>query len=66
VFHLSDEVLRDCCNCGATDKMHKMLTRFMTISKKNRKPEPGQITEDFIEEARLDLHQQKNDLDKKR
>ena len=67
VFHLADETLDECSKCGSADTMKKLLTAFRTTPKKSsRRHKTGEITEQFIEDARSDLVHQKTELDKKR
>lgn len=67
MFHLVDESLTECTHCGSADTMKKLLTAFRTTTKKALRPtKAGELTEQFIEDARADLAQQKTDLDKKR
>jgi putative FmdB family regulatory protein len=66
IFHLSDEVVSECPKCEIPETLIKILTGFTTSKKTTRKPRTGEITEDFIKEATLDLKQQKKDsLDKR-
>lgn len=66
VFHLADETQKQCELCGATDSLSKVLTRFTTKSTKSHKPRVGDVTEDFIKDARQELDQQKDALNKNR
>jgi|TARA_Y100000310_G_scaffold114000_1_gene112446 hypothetical protein len=40
----------------------KVLTNFLSNKKKTTKTKVGQITEDFIQDARQDLEQQKQKM----
>lgn len=62
IFHLSDEVETDCPYCYAKESLTKILTRFHTGQKTNKKQKVGKITEQFIEDSRQELKQQKNKL----
>ncbi|MAL45798.1 FmdB family zinc ribbon protein [Hyphomonas sp.] len=65
-FHLSDEVETDCPKCGMKDTLKKVLTKFRTDQKSNKKQKVGNLTEEFIEDSRQELQQQKNELNKDR
>ena len=66
VFHLSDEVTPECPGCSAPKGLVKLLTKFTTDRKQSSKPKTGELTEEFIQDARQELDQQKQDLDKNR
>tara|TARA_R100001224_G_scaffold36586_2_gene20767 strand:- start:16 stop:264 length:249 start_codon:yes stop_codon:yes gene_type:complete len=65
-FHPSDEVETDCPKCGAKDTLEKILTTFRTTHKSNKKQKVGKVTEEFINDSRQELQQQKNKLNKDR
>ena len=64
VAHLSTEVLEDCPKCESLGSLTKQLTTFRaTTSKSNtRSQKVGEVTEEFIKDARSELQQQKKDL----
>lgn len=64
--HLSSEVETDCSNCNSDDTLVKLLTNFSTRKKSNKQQKAGQLTEEFIEDSRQELEQQKNELNKDR
>jgi len=67
IFHLADEVASDCSACGVPETLIKILTNFTTNRKKNKKTHsPGEVTENFIKEAKIELKQQKEDARNKR
>lgn len=66
LFHLSDETVDECPNCGSTGTLVKSVTTFTTPTKKKIASKIGSITEEFIREASHDLGQQKEELNKKR
>jgi len=66
VFHLSDETVTECPGCSAPKGLVKLLTKFTTARKQSSKPKTGELTEEFIQDARQELDQQKQDLDKNR
>ena len=66
ILHPSDETQTDCLECQAKDSLVKMLTTFSTNKKGTTKDKVGQITEQFIEDSRNELKQQKNKLNKDR
>jgi len=58
--HLSDEVEKDCSLCGETGSLAKLLSSFTTTRDiAGKKQRVGDITEQFIKDARKDLQQQK-------
>tara|TARA_R100000315_G_C5218046_1_gene130587 strand:+ start:862 stop:1014 length:153 start_codon:yes stop_codon:yes gene_type:complete len=48
------------------DTLKKVLTKFRTDQKSNKKQKVGNLTEEFIEDSRQELQQQKNELNKDR
>ena len=63
IFHLSDEVMEDCPTCLKEGALKKLLTTFISSGKKQtRHKKVGDITEEFIETSRTELHEQKQDL----
>jgi putative FmdB family regulatory protein len=65
VQHLSSETLSDCSDCKEEGTMVKLLNRFTTAPKKNLRKKVGQVTEEFIADAREDLKQQKKTQEEK-
>tara|TARA_R110000824_G_scaffold124499_5_gene283031 strand:+ start:301 stop:552 length:252 start_codon:yes stop_codon:yes gene_type:complete len=63
--HLSDEHEDICPVCGAEEGFNKLLTRFTTGTKTSQRKNTGQITEEFIDQARQDLAEQKQDISQK-
>tara|TARA_R110000824_G_scaffold171430_1_gene348990 strand:+ start:33 stop:287 length:255 start_codon:yes stop_codon:yes gene_type:complete len=66
LFHLSEERATDCPACGSEKTLTKALTTFTTSSRAKKKEKVGTVTEEFIEEARVDLKKQHAALDKGR
>jgi len=67
ISHLSDETQTQCPECSSAEGFKKVLTSFSTSTgAKARKQKVGQITEEFIENSREELRQQRKDLDKAR
>ena len=62
IFHLSDETVEECPECKMTDSLIKSLTSFTTAPAQKRPTRVGDTTEEFIQEARTDLHKQKKEL----
>jgi len=62
IQHLSSELLKDCDLCEGTNTLTKLLSTFSTAKKTTSRKKTGQITEEFIQEARQDLKKQKTDL----
>ena len=63
INHLSSEVLSLCPRCKAPAGLVKLITRFNTSPNRPQHKRVGQITEEFIEDARFDLEQQKEELE---
>jgi len=66
ISHLSSETAVDCPQCASIGKLVKRLTSFTTEKQATAKPKVGQVTEEFIEDSRRELHQQKRDMLKNR
>ena len=67
VMHSSDEILEECEKCNRSGFLIKLVPRPLYKIKKPARPrKTGQITEEFIDESRQELHQQKSDLEKNR
>jgi len=62
ISHLSDETATSCPKCKSPSGLVKVLTNFLSNKKKTTKTKVGQITEDFIQDARQDLEQQKQKM----
>ena len=65
--HLSSETAEVCPLCESDNTLTKKLTRFATNTPKRTQPrqKTGEITEQFIKDARKELQQQKKDLENK-
>ena len=59
IQHLSTEAITDCDQCDHTDSMTKILSRFNTSPKIVAPKKTGQLTEEFISDARVELKKQK-------
>ncbi len=66
LFHLSDEVRTDCPKCEKPNTLTKALTSFTTRKKVLPSGKVGQVTEEFIQDARQELQKQHADLKDKR
>jgi len=67
ISHLSDEIITECPECARSDVLVKVLTSFTATNKNiSNKIKVGQTTEEFIQDARQELSQQKDELDKNR
>jgi len=68
ISHLSDELSIECPKCGDPHGLVKLVTTFRTKgnARSFAKTKTGQVTEEFIQEARQDLSQHKQELDKNR
>jgi putative FmdB family regulatory protein len=62
IFHLADETPGACPKCEDPAGLAKILTTFTTQNKNERRAKIGQVTEEFIKEARRDLKNQKQSL----
>ena len=66
-MHSSDELLDECEKCGEGGQLRKTLTTPLYSSAKPTKSQKvGQVTEEFIEESRKELKQQKESMNKER
>lgn len=65
-MHPADEILEKCKLCESIDSLTKLLTKPSYALKQSKTKKIGQITQDFIDEARFDLKKQKKDLIKQR
>jgi putative FmdB family regulatory protein len=66
IHHLSTETVSICPSCNKKGVLIKQLTSFTsTNSKVIPKVKTGQVTEEFIQDARKELKQQRKDLLKK-
>ena len=66
IEHLSHEHATDCTGCTEKGTLVKLLTTFSTNVKKETKRRTGELTEEFIQDARSDLDQQKQEIIKER
>ena len=65
ISHLSSEIAEVCPVCESSNTLTKKLTTFATRAPKRiHRPKTGEVTEQFIKDARKDLQQQKRDLEK--
>jgi len=66
-MHSSEEILEECEKCNCSGSLKKLVPRpLYKIKKQAFIKKTGQVTEEFIGEARKELKQQKEELDKKR
>lgn len=64
---MSEETVEECPECSEADCLTKVITTFTTNHNSGpTKQKVGQITEEFIQDAKQDLHQQRDTLEKKR
>ena len=66
ISHSSDEIETICPKCNASRGLVKLLTRFSTNKKSAVKKKTGTTTEEFIEDSRKELAQEKDRLAKER
>tara|TARA_B100000029_G_scaffold311698_1_gene304174 strand:- start:37590 stop:37838 length:249 start_codon:yes stop_codon:yes gene_type:complete len=66
IQHLSHESAADCIQCNEKDTLVKLLTTFSTNVKKEAKRRVGDLTEEFIQDARGDLARQKQEINEER
>ena len=65
-MHSADEKLVDCEKCNQQGTLRKLLTRPTYVKKQKHSPKTGDITEEFIIDAREDLRREQEELYKKR
>ena len=64
--HSMTETIEDCEVCEVSGSLTRRPSMFSNIkTKPQRKPKIGDCVKSFIEEAKEDLHQQKDNLRKK-
>lgn len=64
---MSEETVGECPECLKEGCLTKVLTAFTTNhNSESTKQKVGQATEEFIQDAKQDLHQQRDTLEKKR
>jgi putative FmdB family regulatory protein len=66
IYHSSSETQSVCPVCDSDSTLVKMLTTFTTKKAGTKSNKTGQITEQFIEDSRQELEQQKDKLNKDR
>ncbi len=66
IYHPSSETQSTCPKCDSGSTLVKLLTTFTTRKKGTKSNKAGQVTEEFIEDSRHELQQQKNELNKDR
>jgi len=66
IYHPSNETQSVCPVCDSDSTLVKMLTTFTTKKTGTKSNKTGQITEQFIEDSREELEQQKDKLNKDR
>ena len=66
IYHPSSETQSVCPVCDSGSTLVKMLTTFTTKKSGTKSNKTGQLTEQFIEDSREELEQQKDKLNKDR
>ena len=64
IYHPSSETQSVCPKCDSGSTLVKLLTTFTTKKKGTKSNKIGQVTEQFIEDSRKELKQQKEQLNK--
>jgi len=64
IYHPSSESQSVCPKCDSGPTLVKLLTTFATKKKGTKSNKIGQVTEQFIEDSRQELKQQKEQLNK--
>ena len=62
IQHLSHESATDCIKCNEKGTLVKLLTTFSTNVKKGAQRRVGELTEEFIQDARGDLARHKQEI----
>tara|TARA_R100000008_G_C3585887_1_gene172228 strand:+ start:1772 stop:2026 length:255 start_codon:yes stop_codon:yes gene_type:complete len=65
IAHASTEEAKECPKCSSINALKKLVSTFMTKTKPRSRSVTGDVTENFIKDARVDLKQQKKELLKK-
>jgi putative FmdB family regulatory protein len=66
IYHPSSETQSTCPKCDSGSTLVKLLTSFTTRKKGTKSTKVGQVTEQFIEDSRQELEQQRDQLNKER
>ena len=67
MVHSHTEVWKDCEKCGTKESLSKLIPKInLNLKKEKKYQKVGQVTEEFIQEARGDLQKQKETLERKR
>jgi putative FmdB family regulatory protein len=66
IYHPSCEVETVCPKCDSGSTLIKLLTRFATSTRRTANKKAGTLTEEFIEDSKRELRQQRDKLEKER
>jgi|TARA_Y100000310_G_C20363016_1_gene659872 putative FmdB family regulatory protein len=64
--HASNDILEVCEKCGISGTLTKLLTKPISGFKKRSVSKIGEVTKDFIEDARKELKEQRKELKEQR
>ena len=62
IFHLADEKPDNCTQCNSSENLVKLLSSITTKRQLKNRRKTGSLTEEFIEDSRQELEQQKEEL----
>lgn len=62
IFHLADEEPDKCMQCNSSENLVKLLSPIRTTRKNKLSRKTGALTEEFIQDSRQELEQQKEEL----
>ncbi len=62
IFHLADEEPDKCMQCNSSENLVKLLSPIRTMRKNKLSRKTGALTEEFIQDSRQELEQQKEEL----
>jgi len=62
IFHLADEEPDKCMQCNSSENLVKLLSPIRTARKSKLSRKTGALTEEFIQDSRQELEQQKEEL----
>lgn len=68
IFHSMDESIDSCPDCGSADikKSFKTPIAFSARKEKERDRKAGELVEEFIQQSKEDLKNEKREVDKNR
>jgi putative FmdB family regulatory protein len=66
IFHSMDESIDSCPDCGSADIKKSFKTPIAFFARKERDRKAGELVEEFIQESKEELKNEKREVDKNR